>query len=323
MNITCNFSTKLSFAESITLSVWFGISGLAAVIGNGAILCTIYKFVALRTVSNLFLTSLASADLIVGFLIDPAWIITRCLPEPKFSDYASQTYGKIVDTLWIHTTISTTFNLCCVTVDRYIAIFYPLRYQQIMTKAKCYNLIAFVWLSSVTLPLSRFLLQDTLTLPKLWLSFTIITVLFPMILVVFCYFWILKAASDKTKRISGGNSQTNTQWMQNYKAAITVGIVVGLFVVSWLPSLVTSFVNYATESECQQEKLYRVVWVWVEAVAFTSSAINPWIYCLRADEFREALHRHFTHFKASAVKPTSSYVNKPEAANAASCSTWC
>ena len=62
------------------------------------------------------------------------------------------------------------------------------------------------------------------------------------------------------------------------------GIVVGLFVVCWLPSLVTSFAHYFSK-----RVTWPKVWVPVEAVAFTSSAINPWVYCLRNEEFYEAL----------------------------------
>ena len=35
------------------------------------------------------------------------------------------------------------------------------------------------------------------------------------------------------------------------------------------------------------------VWPWVEAIAFTSSAINPLIYYFRNKEFRLAFYRTF------------------------------
>ena len=64
--------------------------------------------------------------------------------------------------------------------------------------------------------------------------------------------------------------------MQNYKAIKTIGFVLGVFIVSWMPSLVVSVVDYVTASDkCVDHKLAYVVWPWIEAIAFTSAAINP------------------------------------------------
>ena len=57
-----------------------------------------------------------------------------------------------------------------------------------------------------------------------------------------------------------------------------------------MPSLVVSVVDYATASDkCVDHRLAYLVWPWIEAIAFTSSAINPWIYCFRNGEIRNSL----------------------------------
>ena len=56
-----------------------------------------------------------------------------------------------------------------------------------------------------------------------------------------------------------------------------------------MPSLVVSVVDYVTASDkCLDHRLTYVVWPFIEAIAFTSSVINPWIYYFRNSEFREA-----------------------------------
>ena len=65
---------------------------------------------------------------------------------------------------------------------------------------------------------------------------------------------------------------------QNHKAIKTIGIVLDVFIVSWMPSLVFSAVLYVTASDkCFAYKLAYIVGPWVAAVGLTSSAINPWI----------------------------------------------
>ena len=299
MNNTCESEfQELSTTAKIILVTWYCLVGLAAIIGNAVVMWLIVKNESLRTISNLFLTSLAAADFLVGFAIAPTWIFTRCL-EYEADTYV-QTHGKLNDYLWIHTTVATTFNLCCVSLDRYIAIIHSLRYREILTKRRCYKLIATVWLMSLILPCSRFVVTEGSV--ALWLSFTIITVLIPTIVIVFCSIRILRAAAEQSRKIITGNSLPNQDAVKrgknNSKAAKTVSIVVGLFVVCWSPSLVTSLVNYFTPDPCGLNKQlsYYTVWTSVEALAFTSSAINPWVYCLRNDEFYEALSRNFPCF---------------------------
>ena len=282
----------LSRAAKTVLSTWYGLTALGAIVGNGVVLWLITRNRSLRTISNLFLSSLAAADLLVGFVIQPVWISIR---YTAYNVDRVQTYGKAIDYLWIHTTVATTFNLCCVTLDRHIAIFHPLRYEDILTYTRCYVLIATVWFLSLVLPCSRFLVEDVIGLSALYIAFTVLTVLIPMMIIILCSIRILKAASLQSRRISVHTLQNQDavkRRKKNFKAAMTISIVVGLFVVCWLPSLITSLVHHFSG-----KFTFTKLWAPVEAVAFTSSAINPWVYCLRNEEFNEALTRTFRFLK--------------------------
>ena len=85
--------------------------------------------------------------------------------------------------------------------------------------------------------------------------------------------------------------------VQNHKAIKTIGLVLGVCIASWLPSLALSVVYHVTASDkCFSNKVVYIVWPWLDAVGWTSSAINPLIYFFRNGEFREALHRRFHWF---------------------------
>ena len=141
---TCCKSKELSVAGKVVLSTLFGLTGLAALIGNALVLWLIARKRTLRTISNFFLSSLAAADFLVGLVINLVWILIRCLGYN--ADNYLQTYSKAIDYLWIHTTVATAFNLCCVTLDRHVAIFYSLRYGRNhhlhkMLRVDCHNLV--------------------------------------------------------------------------------------------------------------------------------------------------------------------------------------
>ena len=298
MNSSCSFNERLSSAASVVLSLWFASSGLAAVIGNAVVLWLFYKNKSLRTISNKFLASLCVADFLAGLVVDPSYIAIRCFAQPRISSFLLD----VINMVWIHSTAATVFNLCCVSVDRFIAIRFPLRYQGIITKKRCYAVIIMVWLISLFLPFSRSLVENATTV-DFWFSLSFVFFILPITVVTLCYFAIFKAARKQANRTKRENHQKTNEKnapvraMQNYKAIKTIGFVLGVFIVSWMPSLVVLIVEYVTASdECVYHKLTYVVWPWIEAVGLTSSAINPWIYVFRNGEFREALRRCFHWF---------------------------
>ena len=301
MNISC-FDESLSFATSIVLSLWFASSGLAAVIGNAVVLWLFYKNETLRTVSNRFLASLCVADFLAGLFIDPIWMVIRCLIQPPET---ATVLIMVLDMLWIHSTAATVFNLCCVSVDRFIAIRFPLRYQDIMTKQRCYAVIIMLWLISLILPFPV-IFEDV---ENLWSFLTVLMVFIPIALITLCYLWIYKAARKQAtaiRRVTQTGGQL-TLAVEHYKAIKTTGFVLGVFLASWMPYFVVSVVHHVVASDsCMDYKLYTVVWPWIEAIALTSSAINPWVYCFRNSEFRQALRRNFPWLFSVEVTPERS-----------------
>ena len=286
----------LSTAASIVLSVWLSLSGLAAVTGNVVALWLFYKHESLRTISNRFLASLSVADAFVGLVIDPVWIVIVCWIQPR----GQRNLSMITKMLWIHTTAATTLNSCCVSIDRFIAIRFPFRYQDSLTKRRCFAVIILVWFISLSLPFLMFS-RERKDRKELFEFITITICLVPLLVVSFCYILIFKLARKQFRRIlettnipdSGENMRVRV--MQNFKAVKTVGFVLSAYIITWMPSVVLQLVNfyYIEENRDGLCKVKFVVWPWVEAIAFTSSAINPLIYYLRNSDFRRAFRRSF------------------------------
>ena len=297
--MTNRCSRELSLSSSISLAALYGISSLPAVLGNAAFLWVVYKSRTIRTASNLLLSSLALADLLVGLVIDPVWIV-RCVLTPRPFNHPLKI---AIDTLWIQTSVTTTFSLCVVSLDRYIAVRSALTYTQIVTYKRCYLAISFVWIASIAFGLSRVMVTNPTNLPTLWMCVTIITILLPMILIMFCYYCIFVQARKQSRKIEIVNIQIQgaqlvADAVRNRKIAKTVGFIIALFLISWFPSLVTSFLYMTVSDNCMKKNM-RLVWLWVELVAFASSGVNPWLYSLRNNKFREEMKRVLRNRRAA------------------------
>ena len=298
LNMKGNCSKEyLSSGASIVLSVWFSLSGLAAITGNVVVLWLFYKHKSLRTISNRFLASLSVADVFVGLVIDPVWIVIICWIQPR----GQRNLIMLTKMLWIQTTAATTLNSCCVSIDRFIAIRFPFRYQDILTKRRCLAVIILVWFISLCLPFPILFFQPGKDRKELFVSITCTMFLAPLLVVSFCYIIIFKVARKQfgrilaAKKLPDSSENIRARVTQNFKAIKTVGFVLSACIITWMPSVVLLLVDlyYAKEERCRIRKVKSVVLPWVQAIAFTSSAINPLIYYLRNSDFRRAFRRTF------------------------------
>ena len=293
--MTNDCTGELDSVSASLLATFYVISGMASFCSNAVFLWVLYKTPSQRNRSNYLLASLALADLQVGLIIDPVWV-ARCLLKRQSYEHP---FKKTIDFLWIQTCVTTTFSLGVVSFDRYLAVTSVFRYRQIMTLKRCCLMVAFVWAASLACASTRLFVTDTADLPRLWLALTLLTFLFPLSVIAFCYFHISKAAREQSRRITSETSAEKLEENErNRKTAYTIGLVIGLFIIAWFPSLVTSFVHRFTTSQCLKRNIRRT-WLWVELVAFTNSAINPWVYSLRNREFQAAFRQSFGSLEAN------------------------
>ena len=105
---------------------------------NSIIFRAFIKQPTLRTVKNAPLLSLAIADILVGLTWIPVYLISRFHPGHKGICRAGLTIG-------VFTLSGSLLNLVTVSIERWIAIFLPLRYDMIMHRCKVSLMISTAW----------------------------------------------------------------------------------------------------------------------------------------------------------------------------------
>jgi len=195
-----------------------------------------------------------------------------------------------IDLLWIQAVVVTTFGLMSVSVDRYIAITKVFIYESLFTTRRCIYLICFVWFSSFIFALSRLFVPDD-KLGRLWVATAVVSCAIPFSVTSYCYLAIFRAARKQLKRIVNETTTKSSRRLEearHRKTAWTIGIVITLFFFLWFPSLVVSAVNLTLTDTCTKAVFSHQIWIWIEWIAYLSSAINPWVYSMRSAEFRTA-----------------------------------
>ena len=250
--------------------------------GNVLVLAAVWRNPSLRISSNILLCSLAVSDLFVGFLVLPIDIAIALFDI---------LCGSSSDSRLCQAKLFLTIQLCSVSletmtaisVDRYLALRYHMRYPNMMTSRRATCVAATFWCKNFIL-----------SLLSIWKKTTIFLV--AVVFVALCLFIssITYSAIYRIVRhhqhqihaqqqaVQSMNAEQNLKIKAKKRAANTF-IYYICMVLCYFPDAV-SILIWITYKEH-----WNIRWRFAETILFMNSAINPFLYCWRNREVREAV----------------------------------
>ncbi|XP_068734785.1 adenosine receptor A2b-like [Montipora capricornis] len=263
------------------------VCGVLAIAGNLALLVALSRTTTFQSRANyVFVISLAVADFFVGLTMSPLYISYALAFDLPW-------LIKLEGFLWIVSVTATTYSLSAVSLDRLISVVFPLRYPQVMTDKRCKVIITLIWIGAVIFGIPRLILDDFTKLEKLWISCSVATVAIPLLVMSLSYGKIFSVVQKANRSIGDHSTQSSVAvLLGNRKAVQTIGIIVGLFILTFTPTVVVYFMLLFEEDPCKELEL-NDVWLWVALVSFSHSSFNPWVYGLRYRELRNAIRDLF------------------------------
>ena len=250
---------------------------------NALILIAIYKKQALRSITNYFLASLAVGDFFVGIVAVPLWI-TRSLLAVADEEHP---LSISVDYVYVLSVAISTYNLCTISLERYVGVIFPLRYNAIVTLRRFRCAVVSVWVLSSFIASLRLVIDED----AYWITVVSTVFFIPGAIISYSYVCIFKEASRQSRVIGQQSDSALASQVHNKKASMTIAIVIGVFYLTALPIIAFSITEVTSEKDmsCEQNKKFESWATWALFLAYSNSAINPWIYAARKREFRDAL----------------------------------
>lgn len=135
------------YAQTIWVLLYSAIVILAT--GGNVLVCyVVLAYQRMRTVTNYFIVNLAISDILMAVLCIPLSFVANVL----FNHWPfGSALCSVVPYAQTVAVFASAFTLVAISVDRFIAIIYPLR--QRLTTKQVLIIVAVVWVSSLTVPL--------------------------------------------------------------------------------------------------------------------------------------------------------------------------
>ncbi|XP_033874948.1 trace amine-associated receptor 1-like [Acipenser ruthenus] len=288
------------FSIRFPMYMFMVIAIIVTVLGNLLVIISIAHFKQLHTSTNYLLLSLAVCDLLLGGFIMPC----SAIRSVEGCWYLGDFFCKIHTSTDIMLSTASVFHLSFISIDRYFAVCDPLRYRTKITPVVILIMIIISWVVPGVISFGMIFLGLNLKgiedfyyghcaggcivfLSEASVS-SILTLFVPGLIMLGIYLKVYLVARKQAKSIHDVTQQFHTATgmsrQRERKAAKTLGIVMGVFLICWTPFIVCNsidpFINYSAPPML----LDALVWF-----GYLNSAFNPIVYAFFYNWFRKAL----------------------------------
>lgn len=246
----------------------------------------------LRTPFNYLLLSLATTDLIVGAFMDPLSAVFHYSEAKKLNLVAIETLHL---SFFIVTTASL-LTLAALAIDRYIAVRFPHTYKTKLTSKRALVATVTIWTISVGLSFIYF------PLGYIYYAFIFanVTVISTFIVLAFVYSSIYKKLIAQMKIFDKKQLPKDRKERKEKRDALKVmrrdrrtsqALVQVLlaFIICYTPACVMIyFLNMCSSCSCTLVHWFRDLQF---VIILMNSAINPYLYAFRLQQFRKAFRK--------------------------------
>jgi len=254
---------------------------LISIIGNALVLAAILRTPSIRSNSVIMLCSLAVSDLLVGFVAQPLYIadeLQRLISQDELLYRLSAIIGFFVCGVSLGT-------ITAISVDRFLALHYHMRYATLVTKARVKCILALIWL--LVFSGVGFYFWNKFVYHLIGGIFTAICI----VICTFSYIKIYRIVRQHQLQIQAQQHAVESSIiLRNHmnvvrlkKSAMNTFVFYICMVICYFPHVVLLTLFGTIHKDWKTE------WTFATTVVFMNSSINPFLYCWRLRELRTVL----------------------------------
>lgn len=252
---------------------------------NGIFIVMMWMLEELRHTSNYFFLNISLVNISFGF----ASLVTCSMYYYELAACTVQAcfYRRV----YIHISgtgmalTMTTFTV--ISIERYICIFYALRWGDIITTRRVVTVLSFLWVFWIAVPAALFVTN----LRKVFEMLYMIQAALNITTIVIINSIIFKEIRRHEKRIALDDVASNadeTRRAREKRRAKTIILMATLVILGYLPSLVLVIGNFIPNLE---QVSWNYAWVVSRTIFLSHTTFDIIVYGLRTDETRKGLRK--------------------------------
>ncbi|XP_012592006.1 trace amine-associated receptor 1 [Microcebus murinus] len=307
LNISC---VKSSWSNDIRASLYslMVLIIVTTLVGNLIVIISIAHFKQLHTPTNWLIHSMATVDFLLGCLVMPYSMVRSV----EHCWYFGEVFCKIHTSTDIMLSSASIFHLSFISIDRYYAVCDPLRYKARINISVIFVMIFISWSVPAIFAFGMIFLELNLKgveemyykrvhcvggcsvfFSKISGVVAFMTSFYVPGSIMLCvYYRIYFIANGQARSINDMNQKLHIGLKEKHgisqskerKAAKTLGIVMGVFLICWCPFFVCTvmdpFLDYTIPPT------WNDVLIWS---GYLNSTFNPMVYAFFYPWFRKAL----------------------------------
>ena len=277
--------TRLVYVSNVITCIFNACFALSAITGNLLVLFAIWKTQLKLSPSNILLSTLAFADLQVGLIVQTSFVGHKLAEISGTGDLAC--YARFVNIVFGYaTTAVSLLTLTGIAIERFLALYFHLRYNEVITKKRILITAGVFWVLAFVVTSVYFLQKNVFG------AIVITSELASIVITSVSYIKIYKIVRRHEREINlqrrvsvDPKAQIELNMKKYQRSTFTMVIVFMLSFVCYVPysGVMVAKLKYGFTAKV------KVAIDIFSTVVCINSSLNPLIYCWRIREVKLAV----------------------------------